>query len=738
MKPSVTISAAHIAPQRLRTRWLLSLCAALVALAALSPAVAQEQAPLPKHAKAKIGSDRWGAAIRATTFGPDDAVAVTYDNGYVRRWDLSTQHLVWEARLGTQPLTVVTFAGAKTLAVAAADGTTTLLNAANGAVTKTFKLDLCHKACELKEIHATDKVLLTLGVIQNTDDGTSQGTLRLWSLSDGKLLQTHVATNASTASISTDGAHIAWTAFDQPVAAYLVSAAAMSPPKPLTCPVFTNDGENQGELLLFTPNSQALALVGTHNTTYTLITCLWATDKATPLHTIDIPSPHYLQILRAIASSDDGKWLQISYDEGYMEFGDFDLEASQVIAVDLTEGKATSLRGYEPAQDATWTYNRGSSPFSVYGEAFPITARSQGTKLTLTERREKWGTTIDLPPKWLTAHAHTGAIQQLAASPDGAEVISVDRFNLALRWRVGGGDSPARTFQAQGQLLYTPDGLSLLEAHPAIQGDRACSADPRMGSLGLWNLTTMTRATLRRDPKLMTRAARWLPDGRLLTCREARDANESDCDHPGGPVHSYFEALSSDGQVVKPFKADFTLCPTATGISPATSRAITFYNMDLESGSRPFIGSDVRVQDLIKGDILFDLPEGASSDAALSPDGKWVAYISDEDEALSVLIFSVDAKAEVSSTPLTETHVPDHGVPVAFFSPDNRLIYGDGATLRVADPALGADAFAKALTVSGHTASISAATFSADGKTLFTAQYDGLIFAWDWPSIIAP
>jgi WD40 repeat protein len=754
MKPSLTSRAPHRSPLPLRARWLLSLCAALAALtslaalaslAALSPAVAQEQAPLPKFAKARIGTDRWGASIRATAFGPDDAVAVTYDNGFARLWNPSTQHLVWETRLGTQPLTAVTFAGSKTVVVTAEDGTTTLLNAADGRVTKTFKLDLCNKACELQEILASDKVLLTLGVIQNAADKTNQSTLRLWSLSDGKRLQTHVAANISGVALSPDGAHVAWSAFDQPAPAYLASAAAMPSAKPLTCPITSWNDKIQS--MLFTPDSETFALFGSHDTTDSITTCMWSTDTAAPLHTIDIPAGSEEGLftrLRAVVSSTDSKWLLVSFDEGTYGRDDFYVTVSPTAALNLTSGELTPP--HLVTEGVTWAANHSAAPFNVYKGKVPVRAQSQGAELTLTTSGDRWGTTTRIPPQWLLSSAHTGAIQQLAASPDGAEVISVDRFNRALRWRTGGGDSPARTFQAYGQLLYTPDGLSALEAHPAVLQDDGCRVDPRMGNLGLWNLTTMTRATLRLDPKLMIQAARWLPDGRLLTCREQHDADEANCGYSDDIINSYFEALSPNGQTVAPLKGDFMLCPTAAGISPATSRAITFDTESIRSDYQHYKDTEARVQDLTTGDILFVLPEGVPSDAALSPDGKWVAYINNDNESYShrdtlprtLRVFSVDAQAEVSSSTLTEMYASDHGGPVAFFSPDNRLIYSDGATLRVADPTLGADAPAKALTLSGHTASVSAATFSADGKTLFTAQYDGLIFAWDWPALTAP
>jgi WD40 repeat protein len=725
------------------TRPLLSALVALVAIASLAPALAQEGAPLPKHAKARIGTDRWGASIRATAFGPDDAVVVAYDNGYVRRWDLSTQHLRWEAHPSTRALTATTFAGTSALVVTAEDGTTTLLNAADGATTKTFQLDLCNKACELQEIQASDKVLLTLGVVRDPSTSSNQGTLRLWSLSDGKLLQTHVVANISRAALSPDGAHVAWTAFEQPATAYLASAAAMPSAKPLTCPIGIEPWEQEGRALLFTPDSKTVALLGRHTTSDALTTCLWSADKGAPLHTIDIPAntdEGYMNRLRAVISSTDSKWLQIAYDEGNYGRDDFYVNASPVTALNLTTGAVTAL--YDVPTPITWTYNHSNATLTTSDNGLPVRAQSQGAELSISTSGSRWGTTTYIPPKWLVTNAHTSAIKQLTASPDGAEVISVDNFNHALRWRVDGGATPISSLQIQGQLLYTPDGLSVLEAHPAILrgSNEECSTDPRMGSLGSWNLTTMTRTPLRHGPKLMVNAARWLPDGRLLTCREQHDADTSECGYPSGPVHSYFEAISPNGQVIEPFKASLSQCPTDVGISPATSRAITFYSSDLESGSGGYDAGTARVQDLTTGDILLTLPEGVPNIAALSPDGKWVAFASDDNnkQPLSLHVFSVDAKAKVFSIPITEKTSWQHGSSFAAFSPDNRLIFNDGKTLRVADPALGADAPAKALTIPGHTADVSAATFSADGKTLFTAQYDGLIFAWDWPSLTAP
>jgi WD40 repeat protein len=717
--------------------------AALLSLAAVAPALAQEQAPLPKFAKARIGTDRWGATIRATSFGPDDAVAAAYDNGYVRRWDLSTQHLLWEARPTTRALTATTFAGTSALIVIAEDGSTTLLNAADGAITKTFQLDICNKACELQEIQASDKVLLTLGVVRDPSTSSNQGTLRLWSLSDGKLLQTHVVANVSSAALSPDGAHVAWTAFEQPAPAYLASAAAMSSAKPLTCPVRIDAWEPDGRALLFTPNSQTLAVLGLNTTNDALTTCLWSADKAAPLHTIDIPantSDGYMNRLRAVISSTDSKWLQVAYDEGNYGRDDFYVNTSPVTALNLTTGAVTSL--YDLPSPISWTHNHSNATLTMSDTGLPVRAQGQGSELSISTSGGRWGTTTHIPPKWLVSNAHTSPITQLVASPLGDEVISVDRVQHTLRWRVGGGAAPIYSLQTQGQLLYTPDGLSVLEAHPAILrgSNEECSTDPRIGSLGLWNLSSMTRTPLRRGPKLMINAARWLPDGRLLTCREQHDANTSECGYPQGPVHSYFEAISPNGQAVEPFKASLSMCPTDAGISPATARAITFYSEDLESGAGGYSGGTARVQDLTTGDLLLTLPEGVPTSAALSPDGKWVAFASDDNDKqpLALHVFSVDAKAKSFSIPIAQKTLWQHGAPFTVFSPDNRVIFNDGQTLRVADPTLGADAPAKALTITGHTASVSAATFSADGKTLFTAQYDGLIYAWDWPALTAP
>lgn len=726
-----------------------------VALAVVS-AVAQEGAPLPRGVQARISTDRWAAPVSAEALGPEETLAVAHINGYIRLWDTSTHLLHWEARPSTARVDIVAFAGTQAVVAASHDGAVTVLNAATGEVNASFKLSFCNKPCGLSALYAADDVILTLGVISEGE--TNQGTLKLWSLADGKLLQTHIVPQIMHVALSSDGRHVAWSTYDAPAPAYLALAVSLPDATPLPCGVSVNARVDYEDInLAFSPNSEVLTLFSPHFLDNSLVACIWSTAKATLMHTVTIPPhPEYsnLNILRGALFSAGSKWLLLAYEQG--GGGCESPWIHDTAVVDVASGKVVALD--DLSDDVSWVAHPTSAALHNVTSFMPIFVETDGAavqlsmpvELSISSPWEESAVSEELktpawdalPPAWLVVNAHTRPIKQLAASTTGAEVISVDETGHTLRWLLNVPGVPVASFKTRGQLLYAPDGVSILETSPAVlveTGSREAER-PQAGSLGAWRLDHMTRATLRRDPKLMTKALSWLPGGEILSCREAHDAGEVFMGSPKGPVRSFFEVISVDGASITPLTATLSFCPTASGVSAATMRAITYYNPTAESLYGAKQNGTARVQDLSTGEVISTLPGENLDHVALSPDGQWAAFYTHssyrsyrEDRTRTLHVFSVDAQAEAFSISFTTSWEDDEDAFKPIFSADGLVVFSEGPTLRVVDPALGVEAPAKATSLAGHTANISAATFSADGKTLFTAQTDGLIFAWGWP-----
>lgn len=712
--------------------------------------------PLPQFAKARMGSDRFGAKASAWAFGAGEVGASVSENGYVRLWDIATKRMRWEAHPITQTLKGVAFAGEAAVVAVAEDGQTVVLNAADGHEARRFKLELCTKPCTLIGVQATDKLLMTQA--KSVDYEIQESTLRFWSLADGKLLHSHVLTNTGVAVLSPTSDRVAWavsSADGIPASVTLASIADLSRPTALSCPIISDNYDTSARLA-FSPDSKTLtaASVSSSTTAAGVTVCFWATDKpATAARTVDIPlEESFYPLMRSVIFSQDSKWISVVFEEGNYGRDEFYVERTTHQFIEVATGKLAQAYDDGSPKDLPWATHPSAAPLSG-GESWikniPVYASQDystgGYKLDIGD---KMGSSTSFPPAWMLGQHHTSPIGQIAVNADASAVVSSDYTGRTLVWRANQANA-ATALDTHGQIAFAPDG-ALYNTNPAeleVMNDE-CSGQVRMGDFGRWDLTTQTYKTLRRGPKLMTRTVHWLPDGQILTCREEHTADATECGYPQGPINATFETSKADGSAPTPLKAAFTYCPPPQGVSPASMRAFTITSPYSTPGAAPDLynteNAPGEIRDLTTGAVLLEAKD-AFLFPTLSPDGKrYAAFtmpkegdkthsIPAPDVPSKLAIYDVDTKAVLATLDIAAPANWPTKSPL-LFSPDSaRLVVAESDNIRVID--LASKSITK--TLSGHTAKVYTLAFSGDGKTLVSAQADGLIYTWDWAAIVA-
>ncbi len=680
-------------------------------------------APLPQFAKARLGSDRFTMPVTATAFGAGGLFVTATANGYIRLWDTNLESMRWEARPTTLPIEAIALT--RSAAVAATrDGHIFVLDIASGVEARRFTIAPCSSPCALRSIQATDTLIFTLSSIPHASIASPPVMLRLWSASDGTLLQSHALPSASAIALSSTNDHVAWIESDiaapepQPAYVNLAAVADLGHPTRLSCALKISSDTR----LVFSPDAQSLAVLGEHLPHFDqLILCLWATSSAQNPQNPTRTKPTLTTVLSPASANDwltpedllfssDSAWLSASWGE---------------------LGEGCSSPGLVDSTQQVFEVSSGKR-FNPDDSALPA--------LSFASHDQP-----KVPPPWMTQTHHQDYLASIAANHDGSRIASLDTSGQSLIWQVGQA-SPLAALPTLGDaVLFSPDG-ALYDAGTAVlpdQGDRDILS--RVGRPSRWNPLTGAQIHLplrhASDPDKpintetwMIQTLHWLPDGNLLSCRDQHEAEETSWGDPQGPVHGLFETIQPNGTVspISATPAAFSFCLSPSGVSPAALRAfISTFTFPEDSG---VVFTAWQVIDLKTGAVLLEdrVPVYA---VALSPDGKRAAISMDRRDAdppspPTLRVYDVDSRAVLGEAEIQGEAL---GSPLVF-SPDSKhLLSADGDGLVIRD-LTGA---APKKTLPGHTNMLSAITFSGDGKTLFSAQSDGIIYAWDWAAISA-
>ncbi len=277
---------------------------------------------------------------------------------------------------------------------------------------------------------------------------------------------------------------------------------------------------------------------------------------------------------------------------------------------------------------------------------------------------------------------------------------------------------------------------------------------PQPGSISAWDLKTGIRKILYTHPRLKIDDAASLSDGQILIKRKQYADDITEC-----PI------VSDTDDFEPPYTTEFArFNPADNTLSPTTlDGESAHYNTVLFSSALPLPTTDEKIlsslaklhgelspngQYIIDDDTseamenftLYDAktlspilsagrPESNVATFLFSPDSKYLAVLPyKSDSPPQIHIFDIESKS-----PIPPFNLPSDKKFVLFSPGSPSLIVAHNADILIID-----FKSQKTLkTLSEHTKPINSLTLSADGKTLFSSQEDGITIAWDWPAIAA-
>ena len=321
-------------------------------------------------------------------------------------------------------------------------------------------------------------------------------------------------------------------------------------------------------------------------------------------------------------------------------------------------------------------------------------------------------------------------VHSVAFSPDGVKLATANHISIRF-WNARTGEHLRTLVHWVGRFAFSPDGKTL--------------AVGRAGAIEIWDAHSGEK--LRTLPELTGSVLAFSPDGTTLAIRRGHHSILL-CDVRSGDVLQTLDvhtdyvvsaAFSPDGKVFAsgwPHKGNsfLRLWDAHTGellhgisFNEESTQAVAFS----PDGRTVFTGdwhTGIRVWDAHTGELLHTMigPEGdryPTTSIAFSPDGSTFASGSSD---LTVRVWDTRTR-EVLHTLTGRSH--SHAVRALSFSSDGKILAtGGDDTIPLWDVRTGALLWK----LEGHTGSVEAVEFAADGNTLASWDGHGKILLWDF------
>ena len=320
-------------------------------------------------------------------------------------------------------------------------------------------------------------------------------------------------------------------------------------------------------------------------------------------------------------------------------------------------------------------------------------------------------------------------VHSVAFSPDGVKLATANHISVRF-WNARTGEHLRTLVHWVGRFAFSPDGKTL--------------AVGRAGAIEIWDAHSGEK--LRTLPELTGSVLAFSPDGTTLAIRRGHHSILL-CDARSGDVLQTFDVhtdyvvsatFSPDGKVFAsgwPHKGNsfLRLWDAHTGellhgisFNEESAQAVAFS----PDGRTVFTGdwhTGIRVWDAHTGELLHTMtgPEGdryPTTSIAFSPDGSTFASGSSD---LTVRVWDTRTR-EVLHTLTGRSH--SHAVRALSFSSDGKILAtGGDDTIPLWDVRTGALLWK----LEGHTGSVEAVEFAADGNTLASWSTGGTVLLWD-------
>ncbi|MDJ0620558.1 MAG: AAA-like domain-containing protein, partial [Calothrix sp. MO_192.B10] len=587
-----------------------------------------------KNARLRDVSVSPNGQLIATATG---ATATGVSNNTVQIWDLKGNLLqtlkghsdfIWNIRFSPD---------GKTLASSSSDGTIRLWNVEDGKLKKTI---LAHNNTWVRSIsYSPDGKLLA--------SSDSRGWVKLWNAGNGKLLQT----------IPAHRKPVRWVTY-----------------------------------VKFSPDGKTLASTSRDKTVK-----LWQVENGKLLKTPKILKGHESAV-RSVDFSPDGKILASASEDRTVKLWN------------LEDGKQIeNLLGH---RSTVWSVN-----FSPNGKQLVSSGSDNTLKLWNLE-------TLDTRPQ--TFNGHGGIIRSVTFSPDGKKLFSVSDRTLRI-WSLedmeprtlvdNGGEITAVSFSPDGQIIASADTdnsiklwdaknhklQTTLKGHTKRIWDVSFSPDGKLlasassdKTVKLWNLENGVEIYSRLGHTRKINTVNFSPDGKLLAS--------------GSNDRTVKIWRVTDGELLITLKGHISFVQAVsfspdgkTLASASTDSRIILWNVDSGKISQ-----------------VFDTRMGYLLNVAFSPDGKLIAA---GDQQRIIKLWRVKDKKEL----YTFTN-HRNGIRSIRFSPDGKILASASSDntiklWRVKNGQL-------IQTLEGHLNQVNQISFSPDGKTLASASRDGTIKLW--------
>ena len=320
-------------------------------------------------------------------------------------------------------------------------------------------------------------------------------------------------------------------------------------------------------------------------------------------------------------------------------------------------------------------------------------------------------------------------VHSVAFSPDGVKLATANHISIRF-WNARTGEHLRTLVHWVGRFAFSPDGKTL-----AVDG---------AGAIEIWDAHSGEK--LRTLPELTGSVLAFSPDGTTLAIRRGHHSILL-CDVRSGDVLQNFDvhtdyvvsaAFSPDGKVFAsgwPHKGNsfLRLWDAHTGellhgisFNEESAQAVAF-SPDARTVFTGDWHTGIRVWDAHTGELLHTMigDEGdryPTTSIAFSPDGSTFASGSSD---LTVRVWDTRTR-EVLHTLTGRSH--SHAVRALSFSSDGKILAtGGDDTIPLWDVRTGALLWK----LEGHTGSVEAVEFAADGNTLASWSTGGMVLLWD-------